>query len=120
VRFLADESCDFRVVIALRQAGHDVTATADIARGAADRDVLDTCRREQRILITEDRDFGQLVFASGATAGGGVLYVRCPEVARPALAEAITALVGRLGDQLERSFVVWSPRRVRVRSLGAG
>jgi hypothetical protein len=44
VRFLADESCDFAVVRALRAAGHDVLAVAEIARSAKDLDVIRRAR----------------------------------------------------------------------------
>lgn len=117
MRFVADESCDHRVVTALRDAGHDVLAIAETSRGLPDRDVLVLARRERRVLITEDRDFGQLVFAGAQPDNVGVLYLRCPESARPGLPKAVLALVSRLADALPRSFVVWSPRRVRVRRL---
>ncbi len=119
MRFLADEGCDFRVVDALRRAGHDVEAVADVARGAPDRDVIERARAGERVLLTEDRDFGQLVFAARAVEGAGVLYMRCPESARPTLPDQIVRLVGRLGPNLKSSFVVWTPRRVRVRPAPA-
>jgi predicted nuclease of predicted toxin-antitoxin system len=118
VRFLADESCDARVVEALRRAGHDVLAVAESAAGAGDPDILAWSRRDQRILVTEDRDFGQLIFASGLPAGSGVLFLRCPEKARAALPEVIASLVERRGAELPGGFAVWSPRRFRVRPLG--
>jgi predicted nuclease of predicted toxin-antitoxin system len=55
--FLADESCDFRVVRALRDAGHDVTAVVEVTPGADDAVVIDIAVREQRIFLTEDSDF---------------------------------------------------------------
>lgn len=111
MRFLADENCDFRVVTALRNAGHDVVAVAETARGASDVQVLEMAHGGKRVLITEDRDFGQLVFADYAPAMG-VLYLRCPESSRPALPAMMVPLVTRLGSQLEHSFTVWTPKRV--------
>ena len=61
MRFLADESCDFRVVRALRAAGHDVVAAIEATPGAEDAAVIEVAVRERRIFVTEDRDFGQLV-----------------------------------------------------------
>ena len=62
MRFLADESCDFSVVKALRAAGHDVTAVAEgPLRGADDDKVIELARVDRRILLTEDKDFGQLI-----------------------------------------------------------
>ena len=53
MRFLADESCDFAVVRALRFAGHDVTAVVDSIPGADDELVLALARAESRVLLTE-------------------------------------------------------------------
>ncbi len=64
MRFIADESCDFAVVRALRQAGHDVMAVAEMDAGAEDSLVIARALSDQRVVLTEDKDFGQLVFAS--------------------------------------------------------
>ncbi len=65
MNFLADESCAGPVLRALREAGHDVVAISEVARGAADEQVLERALNEKRVLITEDRDFGELVYAQG-------------------------------------------------------
>jgi len=57
-------------VQALREAGHDVVAIAEIARGATDDQVLERALNEKQVLITEDRDFGELVYASGRSSAG--------------------------------------------------
>jgi predicted nuclease of predicted toxin-antitoxin system len=54
MRFLADESCDFAAVHALRASGHDVIAVSDVARGAEDSVVIELARSERRVLLTED------------------------------------------------------------------
>lgn len=81
MRLLADESCDFSVVRGLRSAGYDVTSIAESLSGAPDEQVIDLARSERRLLITEDKDFGQLVF-SAASQNSGVLLVRYPALAR--------------------------------------
>ena len=63
MRFLADESCDFSVVRALRAAGYDVAAVTEISQRADDAAVMRLAISDNRILLTEDKDFGQLVFA---------------------------------------------------------
>jgi predicted nuclease of predicted toxin-antitoxin system len=65
VRFLADESCDYGVVRALRAAGYDVHAVSEVSPRADDTEVIAAAAREERIVLTEDRDFGQLVYAHG-------------------------------------------------------
>ena len=64
MRLLADESCDFSVVRALRGAGHDVIAVAELFPSLDDSLILDLALREQLVLLTEDKDFGQLVYAN--------------------------------------------------------
>ena len=70
MRFLADESCDFAVVTALRNAGHDITAIAAINPGVEDEVVLALARSEARVLLTEDKDFGLLAYAGGRETAG--------------------------------------------------
>jgi predicted nuclease of predicted toxin-antitoxin system len=66
LRFLADESCDFGVVQALRAEGYHVVALTEITSRTIDSEVIAQAYGEKRILQTEDQDFGQLVFASQA------------------------------------------------------
>src|SRR5258707_376205 len=64
LRFLADESCDHAVVRALRAAGHDVTAAAEEGQRTVDSELISRAHAEERVLLTEDKDFGWLVLAS--------------------------------------------------------
>jgi len=84
MRFLADESCDFGVVLALRTAGHDVAAIAEVSPRGEDNSVMERALQEERIVVTEDKDFDQLVYAN-RQATGGVLFLRFPAKAGPAL-----------------------------------
>ena len=58
LRFLADESCDFAVVRALRAEGYDVLAVSEVMQRSDDRELIQQAYREKRILLTEDKDFG--------------------------------------------------------------
>ena len=113
MRFLADESCDFGVVRILRASGHDVLAVSEISPRLSDEDVAVWARREERVLLTEDKDFGQLAFASGDPLGS-VILIRFPAGTRAALPPAVLEIVDHLGDQLSGSFTVIQPGRVRV------
>jgi predicted nuclease of predicted toxin-antitoxin system len=119
VRFLADESCDFAVVRALRAVGHDVVAIAEISPRATDEVVMELAIHEGRILLTEDKDFGQLVHANQAAAGG-VFLLRFPARARADLPGAVVNLVERRGEGLLGRFVVLQPGRVRIGRPPAG
>jgi predicted nuclease of predicted toxin-antitoxin system len=94
MHFLADESCDFRVVRALRAAGHDVHAVIEIAPGADDLVVIAMTLGENRILLTEDSDFGQLVYAAGKP-NAGVILLRYPSTVRANLPAFITEIVAK-------------------------
>jgi predicted nuclease of predicted toxin-antitoxin system len=109
---LADESCDFRVVRALRAAGHDVTTVVEVAPGAEDATIIEMAVRERRVFVTEDRDFGQLVYAS-ATPTSGVIPLRFQSTARANLPAMVVDVVARHGERLGQRFVVLQPGRVR-------
>lgn len=113
VRFLADESCDFSVVTTLRDNRFDVLAVTERAPGATDQQVIEFALAEQRILLTEDKDFGRLVFAADK-AGGGVIFIRYPANLRKELPVRVLELVNREGDRLQHAFAVLQPRRVRI------
>jgi len=114
VRFLADESCDFLVVKALRSAGYDVAAVSETSSGAPDEWVLGSANADRRILITEDRDFGEWVFGR-LYPPSGVLLIRFPAFARSTLSESILHLVADKGEKLHGSFTVLEPGRARIR-----
>jgi predicted nuclease of predicted toxin-antitoxin system len=113
MRFLADESCDFAVVRALRAEGHEVTAVAEVATGAPDEKVIAAAVREGAILLTEDKDFGQLVFAERRTTGG-VIFIRFPAVLRAEPPRVVCLLVAQRGEKLVGTFIVIQPGRIRV------
>src|SRR5581483_4125303 len=78
MRFLLDESAEFRIATFLKEGGHDVAAIAiDYPASLADREVLALATAEQRILITNDQDFGDLIF-KGHPPHAGVIYFRVP------------------------------------------
>ena len=114
--FLADESCDFAVVRALRAAGHDVLAVAEQAPGARDEDVIRLATSERRILLTEDKDFGQLVFAAGKETCG-VIFIRYPARLRSDLPQRVLDAVKRESSRMQTAFVVLQPKRMRISSL---
>jgi predicted nuclease of predicted toxin-antitoxin system len=113
--FIADESCAGPVIRALREAGHDLVAIAEAAKGATDEQVLELAVKQKRVLITEDRDFGELVYARGRSSAG-VILVRFRSRARGAKATTVVEAVARLGSRLRDAFTVVEPGRVRISS----
>ena len=113
LRFLADESCDFAVVRALRADGYDVLAIGQVMQRSDDRKLIEQASRERRILLTEDKDFGWLVFVSHADSPG-VILIRFPGNARQTLVQAIRQIVQKQGEQLVGAFVVVQPGHIRI------
>ena len=116
LRFLADESCDFAAVRALRSEGHDVVSVGEISKGADDEHVMALALDQKRVLLTEDKDFGQLAFAAG-NKSLGVVLIRFPAHARSSLGVQMVKLVRNHADQLPSSFVVLQPDRLRLSTL---
>ena len=119
MRFLADESCDFAIVRALRAAGHDVLAVCEIVPAAEDADITKLALQGDRILITEDKDFGRLVYAHGHQTVG-VILVRVRASVRSLLADLVLGLIRKYPDRLRGFFVVLQPGRVRISRTPAG
>jgi predicted nuclease of predicted toxin-antitoxin system len=113
MRFLADESCDFAIVHALRTNGYDVLAVSEITPRAEDSDVIRLAVHEKRILLTEDKDFGRLVYSHGQKTLG-VIFLRFPTSVRKQIAKDVVKLVKRQGERLIGSFITVQPGRIRI------
>jgi len=111
MRILADESVDMAVVRALRAAGHDVTAIAEIDPAIADEVVLARAIDDGRLLLSEDKDFGR--FAAAERDLYGVVLLRFEARARGLIVQATVDLIANHGERLAGSFVVLEPGRVR-------
>jgi predicted nuclease of predicted toxin-antitoxin system len=112
IRFLADEGCDFAVVRALREAGFEVASVCEIMPRATDRDIIALSHAENRVLLTEDKDFGWLVFVSHADSSG-VILIRFPGNARSTLPDTVVWLAEKHAEELQNAFVVLEPNQVR-------
>ena len=115
-RFFADESCDFAIVRALRTMGFDVRVAAEDMSGSTDKAILEAAVREGRILLTEDKDFGEWVFAHKSVTAG-VVFMRYPSNMRSLMISLTVELVNLHGKELFGKFTVLEPGRARIRSI---
>ncbi len=115
MKFLLDESAEYRIALHLLGDGHDVTAvTHDYAASLSDREVLAIAYREQRILVTNDSDFGELVFRE-RFPHAGVIFFRLPHDTTAARKIVyLDNLLATHADQLDQ-FMVITERSIRVR-----
>ncbi|RMH36428.1 MAG: hypothetical protein D6690_05855 [Nitrospirae bacterium] len=100
---------------ALRGAGHDVMAVRDVRHGAPDEVVIRLALKESHVLVTEDTDFGQLVFASAAESPG-VVFIRYPANARQDMARVVVQMIEQYAQKIAGRFVVVQPGRIRIAS----
>jgi predicted nuclease of predicted toxin-antitoxin system len=116
VRWLADECVDAAVVTQLRRLDHDVVYAAESASSAPDSEIIALAEQDERILLTEDKDFGELVFRLKTPVPGVVLLRIEPEkkwMKWPRLDAAIT----RFGEGLSNRYTVVEAGRFRSRPL---
>jgi len=116
MRFLANENFPGAAVFALQACGHDVTWVRTAAPGGKDADILAWAVREGRILITFDKDFGELAWRAKLPATCGIILFRVP-IPKPG--EVGTKLAARIEerDDWAGHFSVIEPRRIRMRKL---
>ena len=114
MNLVVDESVDRRIVDALRQDGHNVLYISEFAPSIVDQEVLDLANRNGALLVTEDKDFGELVFRNGQIHTGVVL-IRLGGLSAQAKVRNILNIFANQGTKLLNAFSVISPGRVRVR-----
>ena len=112
LRFLADESCDRAVIAALRGDGYDVFAVSEVMTRSIDSDLMQQAVTQRCILLTEDKDFGALVFVTHMDSSG-VILMRFPAIARQLMVDSVRRAVREYGDALIDTFTVIQPGLVR-------
>jgi predicted nuclease of predicted toxin-antitoxin system len=103
---LADESVDRPIVERLRQDGHDTTYVAELSPSINDDQVLQEANTRSALLLTEDKDFGELVYRLGRVHGGIVL-IRLAGLPAPAKADTVAKVL--------QDHAVELPGAVRIR-----
>ena len=114
MNLLADESVDSPVVERLRQEGHQVVYVAELAPSITDEEVLQQANTRPALLVTADKDFGELVFRQGRVHSGVVL-LRLAGLPPADKAETVVAALRDRADELLEAFSVISRGRVRIR-----
>lgn len=114
--FLANENFPADAVEALRATGHDVVWIRTDAPGMTDPEVLHRAQAEDRILLTFDKDFGELTFCSQLPASSGIVLFRIQASSSAMVArKVIAAISSRTG--WTRHFSVIEDDRIRMRAL---
>ena len=118
MRFIVDASSDARLVPHLKRQEHDVTRVGtDYPANLKDSAILAIAVQENRVLITDDRDFGELVFRL-RQPHAGVIYLRLDTVLFEVRARRIDEVLAAYRNELDQ-FLVITEDSVRIRSSDA-
>jgi predicted nuclease of predicted toxin-antitoxin system len=116
MRLCANENLPEDCIVRLRQDGHDVLWIREASPGSPDTGVLARAQQENRLLVTCDKDFGELVFKAGAQASPGVILFRIPQPSAAAVAAKVSAVLSSRTDWAGQ-FSVVEEFGVRMRPL---
>lgn len=116
MRFLTDENVEQVIVDALIDAGHDILRVRDVARGARDIEIVQIANADERILLTNDKGFGDLVY-QGRRVSYGILLLRVESEDALQKAALLINVVSALGERLCDHFAVITEERYRLRPL---
>jgi len=116
VKLLADENFPRAAIEALRSLGHEVLAVAENSPGSPDEKILESVNTDGRVLITFDKDFGELAFRSNLTAPCGVILFRMTARSPEFIAQRTTEVI-QSRDDWPGHLAVVEDTRVRLRSL---
>jgi len=114
MKFLADEGIDRSIVTGLRKMDFDVFYVVESTRSVDDEVLLSIAFDENRILITRDKDFGELVFRLNK-AHAGVILVRLEGFTTQERGDTVCGLIGKYQDQLSNAFSVIQKGIIRIR-----
>lgn len=112
-KFLANENVPGNAIVAARQAGIDLAWIKELAAGAPDEDVLALSFAQQRVLVTFDKDFGELAFRRGNDAASGVILLR-PRLRSPQFLVQFVVTVLNQPIEWEAHFAVARESSIRV------
>lgn len=114
MNLLADEGVDRAVVERLRREGHDVLYMAELSPSLPDEDVLQQANERGALLVTADKDFGELVFRQ-RRVHSGVVLLRLAGVSNVTKAAIVAEVCRDRASELSLAFSVISPGQVRIR-----
>lgn len=114
MNFLADEGVDRQVVDFLRQDDHLVLYIAEMEPGISDETVLNLANQREALLLTTDKDFGELVFRQ-LRITSGVVLIRLAGLLPETKGKIVASLIKKYSTKIVQSFTVITPNAIRIR-----
>jgi predicted nuclease of predicted toxin-antitoxin system len=116
LKILADEDVNFRIIEALRELNFDVISISENNKGISDFEVIKLCRRHNSVLLTEDSDFGEWVFAH-KEKNIGIIFLRYKIQDLKEIITSLTAVLNNYKENIQRKFIVINKNKIRVRDI---
>ncbi len=116
MKFLADENVEKPIVNMLRDNNHDVLCIAELTKRSIDEKLLKQANAESRILLTNDKDFDELVHMQGKNSIG-IILMRFVSEKSALKTKFISYLINNFSDRLLGHFTVISEAKIRFRKL---
>ena len=113
MKLMVDESAGTAVAEYLRGVGHDVLSVSETMPQTEDQHILARAMSEGRILVTNDKDFGELVFRRGQ-AHHGVLLLRLHDESPANRVRVVKTILEQSADRLAGCFTVATENSVRI------
>jgi predicted nuclease of predicted toxin-antitoxin system len=113
---IADENIDQPLVNMLRTKGYEVFAIREKLRGIADTGIIRIVKSKNGVLITEDKDFGELVFAYGFI-GVAIIFLRFDKLDYPEIESRLLAVLKDYYPKKENFFITITKNKTRITKL---
>jgi predicted nuclease of predicted toxin-antitoxin system len=114
MKLVADESVDFGIIHELRQKGFEVISVLEDYSGVTDKVVLKIAVDNQCLLITEDKDFGELTYRL-KLKHNGILLIRLNDLGRRDRIETVSKYIEQYFEKLNENFTVLTKRGLRIK-----
>jgi len=116
MKFLIDESVEKPIVDWLRDQKYDVIYVAESSSGITDEEVIRLANCESRILVTNDKDFGEIIFRQGKIAQG-ILLIRASNEESSNKLRLVKEVLEKAKNKLEGNFIVVNEVGIRIRKI---
>jgi len=115
MKLLANENFPISSVRVLKEAGYDIISVGQDFAGILDSEVIEHAIKEQRTILTFDRDYGELIFKKGFKPQAGVIYLRWDNFQPDQPGEYLKTLFSSTSLSFERMLTVISAENIRQR-----
>lgn len=116
MNFLADENLEYSIISYLREKKINILAIRDLMKGGTDAEILEYALNDNRVIITNDKDFGELTFRL-QKPNMGIILLRLPNLHSEEKTNLLMTAIEKLGEDIANKFIVIEENAIRIRSM---